>query len=339
MASNNVFSSFTNTVREIIRESNRDIAALIIEDNIESVWDSNDNWNCETYYKLVIRIPVKIFSKLKSKGILEEYENEIYSCYIDAMRGSSESAKLQNVLLQPYSSVSYGFDAVNDASMWLNGYFRLFISHLTDDKESATNLKTCLKKYGVDCFVAHVDIKVSRKWETEIENALFTMDALCAIITDKFIESNWCDQEVGFAMGQKKVVIPISKGKMPYGFLGKYQALKSENVKKSSEVAKRLWNIITDNPKTKLIYFEKFIALIVTSATIEEAKTKIDILESYDHLDRQLVEMLRNQYKETPVLKDEEILKRANQLFEKYSLDKISFNSAHANIIDNDLPF
>ena len=77
----------------------------------------------------------------------------------------------------------------------------------------------------------------------------------------------------------------------------------------------------------------------ITSATIEEAKTKIDILESYAHLDRQIVEMLHNQYNETPVLKDEEILKRANQLFEKYSLDKISFNHAHANIIDNDLPF
>lgn len=46
------------------------------------------------------------------------------------------------------------------------------------------------------------------------------MDALCAIVAPDFKNSNWCDQEVGIALGQRKLVIPISKdGEMPYASL------------------------------------------------------------------------------------------------------------------------
>lgn len=61
------------------------------------------------------------------------------------------------------------------------------------------------------------------------------MDALCAIITPCFKGSDWCDQEVGMALGQRKLVIPVSKeNELPYGFFGKYQAIKSkgQNAKK-----------------------------------------------------------------------------------------------------------
>lgn len=79
--------------------------------------------------------------------------------------------------------------------MWANGYFRLFISHLTKYKIAARNLKICMKEYGIDCFVAHEDIQVLKEWEIEIENALFSMDALCAIVTPDFRNSDWCEQE------------------------------------------------------------------------------------------------------------------------------------------------
>ena len=43
----NIFSSYTNTVREIFTETDKGIAEYLIDGNIETVWDSHDNWNGE----------------------------------------------------------------------------------------------------------------------------------------------------------------------------------------------------------------------------------------------------------------------------------------------------
>lgn len=82
-----------------------------------------------------------------------------------------------------------------DSRFWELGYFKIFISHLSANKISATNLKKCLKKYAISGFVAHEDIEPSKEWMKEIEKALFSMNGLCAIVVPDFIQSKWCDQE------------------------------------------------------------------------------------------------------------------------------------------------
>lgn len=199
----NVFSTYTNTVREIFADTDESIAKFIADSNIDSVWEPQENWNGNVeFYHINLRLPVKVFKQLEKEGLLENYENALRDSYGAAMRGVDSAFQLTGVFFQPASEDNYAIGEDADTSMWANGYFRLFISHLTDDKQAATNLNTCIKSYGIDCFVAHEDIRVSREWQTEIENALFTMDALCAIVTKDFKKSDWCDQEVGIALGQ-----------------------------------------------------------------------------------------------------------------------------------------
>ena len=45
--------------------------------------------------------------------------------------------------------------------------------------------------------------------EDEIEAALFSMDALVAVVTPGFVESKWADQEIGVAIGGSLLVIPV----------------------------------------------------------------------------------------------------------------------------------
>lgn len=337
---NNIFSSYTKTVRELFRDKDKEFANLILDKNIDSIWESHDNWNGGIdYYHIKIRIPVKLFNKLKKNEQLEEFENALKDYYDIAMRGEDSTKQLNAVVLQPSTEDDLTFRENADANMWTGGYFRLFVSHLTANKDSAANLKQCLKKYGIDCFVAHEDIDVTKEWEVEIENALFSMDALCAIIAPDFIKSNWCDQEIGIAMGQKKVVIPIAKGEMPYGFIGKYQALKSQG-KNANQIASEIWKIIIKNSKTRSQYFEKFISLIVNSTNVDEAQERIQLLKSIQNLDKQIVEIFHNQYKDTTVLNNKAVLKLANKLFSEYSLDTIVFNATTTNFTDtNNLPF
>ena len=297
------------------------------------------NWNGGIdYYHIIVRIPVKTFKQLEKKNLLADYEKALQDSYDIAMRGENSSIQLTGVCFQP---VSEGIDSIGnntDTSMWANGYFRLFISHLTKDKIAARNLKICMKEYGIDCFVAHEDIRISREWEIEIENALFSMDALCAIVTPDFRNSDWCDQEVGIALGQKKAVLPISKEMMPYGFSGKYQALKSAG-KNANEIAKALWLVITENIKTRQIYFDKFLSLIVNSATKEEALERLKILKECPNTSQGIAIALREKYQETSVMTEKEVVANLNGFFAQYNIEKIKISISATVQNNDDLPF
>ena len=115
---------------------------------------------------------------------------------------------------------------------WGEGTIRVFISHKAEDKNLANDVKNSFLTYRVASFVAHEDIEPMMEWQLEIERALFSMDLLVALLTPKFSESNWTDQEIGVAIGREVPVVPIRLGKDPYGFIGKYQAIQETNASK-----------------------------------------------------------------------------------------------------------
>ncbi|MDE2683028.1 MAG: toll/interleukin-1 receptor domain-containing protein [Chloroflexota bacterium] len=116
--------------------------------------------------------------------------------------------------------------------LWGEGLLKVFISHKAEDKVLAKNVKNSFRVYGVTSFVAHEDIVPMHEWQSEIERALFSMDLLVALLTEKFSESNWTDQEIGVAIGRGVPVVPVRLGRDPYGFIGKYQAIRGTNASK-----------------------------------------------------------------------------------------------------------
>jgi len=124
--------------------------------------------------------------------------------------------------------------------IWDKDCFRVFLSHKAEVKELASGLKDKLKLYGVSCFVAHEDIHPTKEWQIEIENALHTMDAFVALLTERFHDSLWTDQEVGFAFGRGVPIISVKLGKDPYGFIGKFQALSCTWETATTEIVKIL---------------------------------------------------------------------------------------------------
>ncbi|MGY2982675.1 hypothetical protein ACVI1K_000022 [Bradyrhizobium sp. USDA 4508] len=46
-------------------------------------------------------------------------------------------------------------------------------------------------------------------------------------MTKGFHESNWTDQEIGFALGRGVMVVAVNLGRNPYGFIGDMHALKT----------------------------------------------------------------------------------------------------------------
>lgn len=187
------------------------------------------------------------------------------------------------------------------ATFWEQGHFKLFISHLAKYKIQATNLKDGLKLYGISGFVAHVDIEPSKQWQDEIEKALHTMDALTAILREGFKQSNWCDQEIGFAVGKDTLIIPIRQELDPYSFIGKYQAIQGNNTT-VQEVAKKVFNTIVKNPKTRNKMITCLTNLISNSTHIETALKQLEILSEISDLPQELLEQMAKQIENNNVL-------------------------------------
>lgn len=333
------FSSYIPTVRTLFEGFDSELSKYLVEANIDEVWLSHDNWNggIDTY-NIVLTVPTDFFISLRRRGLIEQAENKLDECFADAMRGEGESLQIAHVVIRPTTADVPQLGSYSNDRMWKPGYYRLFISHLSEFKESASNLKECLQDFGIAGFVAHEDITPSKEWEQEIEAALFSMDALCAIVVPGFEKSNWCDQEVGIALGRKKMVFSIKKGKDPYGFFGKYQALHSQQ--SANDMAKELTKAICANEYTRSEYFTKLVNLVLNASLESSALKFIQVLREAEYMDKQYAGLLHDNFTNNQTLMTAKVLLTVNPFFKKYGLAELQIvKPSYSKNEDIDLPF
>lgn len=172
-------------------------------------------------------------------------------------------------------------------TFWKTGYLRLFISHISEQKVDVTNLKAWLDSYNISGFIAHVDIEPTKKWQSEIELALSTADALVAVLTPNFPQSRWTDQEIGFALGRGLLVISLKMGLDPYGFMGHEQALPCGR-ELSLPNARQIFEILLRHKQTQKRMSESLVSRFVNSASFADAKSNISLLEQAVYWDKRL---------------------------------------------------
>lgn len=227
-----------------------------------------EQWEFDGYNKghaLYLTLPETIFLKYVKKSDETKHQiqndlNKIHNSsieYIAAVFLEMEISddhdwrKESGVLMNGKHSIS----KISENRIWEHNKFRVFLSHKNEVKMQTAQLKEQLHIYGVSCFVAHEDIHPTIEWQNEIENALFSMDAFVALMTEQFHDSYWTDQEVGVAFGRGIPIISVKLGKDPYGFIGKFQAVPCS------------WNTAAKEIVTILFKYEKMI-----SAYIEAVK-------------------------------------------------------------------
>jgi hypothetical protein len=210
-----------------------------------------DNWNGGTYgHALYLQFPEQIYIKSvrnreaiqariqEDLNNIQNVPNEhISAVFIEMTAPEKEDWRTESGLLL------LGRRSVSDEAcqrIWKEGYFRLFLSHKSEEKVQIAALKEALQAYGISSFVAHEDIHPTEEWQNEIENALATMDGFLAAMTTGFHHSDWTDQEVGFAFARRVPMIALRLGKDPYGFIGKFQGLRASWEDAPLEIAKIL---------------------------------------------------------------------------------------------------
>ncbi|MBD3250012.1 MAG: TIR domain-containing protein [Candidatus Pacebacteria bacterium] len=221
---------------------------------------------------------------------------------------------------------------------WKVNHFRLFISHLSRYKKKVTHLQKALYQYGISGFVAHKDIRPTAEWQDEIESSLLTMDALVAILTPRFNESNWTDHEVGAAIGRGKFVIPLDKGLKPYGFIAKYQTVPTKG-KTVQQVATELFELLISNSKTKFRMTESLTNLAGSAPSIEKFTHYYELLKKIDTPASELIDSFRSNVEKIEyLLSDEDLLEDINNYLSGLGSTPIEIEAEVEDIAD-DIPF
>jgi TIR domain-containing protein len=180
--------------------------------------------------------------------------------------------------LAKHLGIASQLETQNEPQFWGIGKSRVFLSHLAKNKIETSQLRDQLQRFGISAFVAHEDIEPTKEWQTEIESALATMDALVALLAPGFKESNWCDQEVGVAIGRQLPIIAIRQGLDPYGFIGKYQALQGVG-KTPMQLAKEVFDLFLPMPGIGPKITGSLVNMLVASESFDRSKQLINYIK------------------------------------------------------------
>ncbi len=233
-----------------------------------------DNWNGGTYgHDVFLFIPEEliglvdldnqeeIFTRLQqdlNKATPEVEHEYVRAVYVKVADNSDPHYQ---------ASVPFSKEAVlspHRTGLWEENLLRVFISHRDKHKAVANELAKSLVPFGVTAFVAHDAIKPMKEWEHEILNGLNTMEVMLVLLTDDFHESEWTNQEVGFAVAKGIPIICVKAQNIdPKGFIGSKQALKAAYehiVQSASEIHKSLLREIGQEGRLKGILIESFLS-------------------------------------------------------------------------------
>lgn len=218
------------TIADICREQKRsEIVALLEQARAHFDVIDCDNWNGgTTTWALRLEAPAEVFASIDAN--VDKLEGEILR-KIKFLCRLYPNDPLGEVTITPLLSSGSSNEpntatSFNDERrLWADASCRLFLSHVSAHREHVGRLKSELREFGVVAFVAHEDIEPNLEWQSEISLALRSTHAIAALITSDFRDSKWTDQEIGWGLGRGIPVFPIQIGLMPYGFIGRVQAI------------------------------------------------------------------------------------------------------------------
>ncbi len=84
-----------------------------------------------------------------------------------------------------------------------------FLSYAREDAEFVLRLAKDLRAGGADVWIDQLDIEPGHRWDRAIEDALAKCPQLLVILSPAAVESTNVMDEVSFALGEGKTVLPV----------------------------------------------------------------------------------------------------------------------------------
>lgn len=157
---------------------------------------------------------------------------------------------------------------------------KVFVSYAHEDRVRVAEIKRQLEiEFGFDVFLAHEDIAPTHQWVEEILSELKTCNVFIAFLTRYSNNSDWTNQEVGFALARAIKIIPINAGANPHGFIGQFQALNFSTVQ---DVCHEIVKILAESPDLRETVINLLIKVFGESSTFKRAESAFDNLIEYE---------------------------------------------------------
>jgi hypothetical protein len=164
---------------------------------------------------------------------------------------------------------------------------RAFLSHVHENREFAGEVKGFLPHFGISGFVAHADINPSKQWRGAIKEALATCHIFVAFIDDGFHQSQWCDQEVGWALSRDIPILPVRPRDFDRsavrkdGFLEEHQDvfLDDASGRLSYWIAEQVFNSFVTHARTREVGVMALAEAFVNSGSFDQTRRLWSIIE------------------------------------------------------------
>ncbi|MBN1830422.1 MAG: toll/interleukin-1 receptor domain-containing protein [Deltaproteobacteria bacterium] len=301
--------------------------------SVHEGWDY-DNWNGGTYgHAITLTVSEDLY--LKVIDVIDDVRNRITAdlnkldnspnehiseVFIETELSENDNWREQTGIYRP-RMIAPAIAPEALSRIWGTEHIRLFLSHKSSIKENASQLKHAFARCGVAAFVAHEDIEPIEEWQREIERALFSMDALVALLSEDFHNSNWTDQEVGVAIGRGVPLIAVRLGKDPYGLMGKGQGLGVCDWSDPKNIAVKVFQLLHKRLSDKSRLFECALAAYAKSQSFDDSGWKVKhLLSVFDTLSadqvRRVVEAYRTNAQNKSSFRGMNLLQ---PLFEKWT--------------------
>lgn len=174
---------------------------------------------------------------------------------------------------------------------WGSHPVAVFLSHKWEDALYVGAVKKILgDNYGIDAFVAHDDIEPSKRWREVIKAALSSCHALVAVMHEQFHDSQWCDQEVGWALGRNLPVVTVRREgvpRKPDGFLEEHQDITVSAKFGSGErfVAEKIFEVVLADPRTHAVGVKALAEAFVSSFSFDQTRLLWNLIQNESHWD------------------------------------------------------
>ncbi len=181
--------------------------------------------------------------------------------------------------------------------------FNVFLSHITSDREYASELKNELAFFGITSFVAHEDIHPTQQWVQEIETNLNDMNLLIALMVPEYKNSVWCGQEAGVAIGKNISVYSIDRGLKPAGFLSAKQSFYGIN-KPARELALDIVEVAINDEGISKSLLDVLVEKFNNSSSYEMTRRLINVIRQSKLIEKNHVDLMKSAYSTNSQISD-----------------------------------
>jgi len=304
--------SYLATLNRLYESQNESLLRELVVNATVSIhegWDY-DNWNGGTHgHAVTLTVTEDLYVRAMEQkdemqtrlatdlNKLDNSQNEhVSEVFIEMEPADNDNWREETGVYRPRTiAPSVAPEALQ--RIWGSEHVRVFLSHKATVKESTSQVKQALARCGIAAFVAHEDIEPTEEWQREIERALFSMDALVALLSEDFHDSTWTDQEVGVAIGRGVPLIAVRLGMDPYGLMGKGQGLGGCSWSDPNGIAVKVFQLLHKRLPDKSRLFECALSAYAQSRSFADSAWKVEhLLSVFEALSTDQVDRLVEAY-------------------------------------------